>query len=61
VRLSTGARYTGDFTPARRHEADAGAVLLFHLDRLVGGMVPDQGSARAHGRLTGGASLVPAP
>jgi len=61
VRLSTGARYTGEFTPARRHEPDAGAVLLFHLDRLIGEMVPDQGSARAHGRLTGGASLVPAP
>jgi hypothetical protein len=61
VRLSTGARYTDAFTPNRRHEPDASTVLLFHLDRLVGDLVPDRGAAKAHGRLTGGAALSPAP
>ena len=61
VRLSTGARYQDNFTPARRHEPDATTVLLFHLDRLVGDRVPDHGSARAHGQLVGGAGLSAAP
>jgi len=61
VRLSTGARYAGDFTPARRHEPDAETVLLFHLDRLVGHAVPDHGSAKAHGTLTGETTLTTAP
>jgi len=61
VRLSTGARYQDDFTPARRHEPDADTVLLFHLDRLVGNAVPDQGPAQSHGGLSGQASLSPAP
>jgi hypothetical protein len=61
VRLSTGARYQETFTPARRHEPDASTVLLFHLDRLVGDLVPDHGTAKAHGRPVGEASLSPAP
>jgi len=36
-------------------------LLLFHFDRLLGDFLPDQGTARAHARLTGGAALEAAP
>ena len=61
VRLSTGARYRESFTPVRRHEPDEATVLLFHLDRTVGDILPDHGSAKAHGRPVGEAGLSPAP
>lgn len=61
VRLSTVARYTEDFSPARRHDPDASTVLLFHLDRALGSIIPDHGAAKAHGQLVGGATIAPAP
>lgn len=61
VRLSIGARYKDAFTPVRRHEPDDTTVLLFHLDRPIGDFIPDHGTARAHGRVTGGATLTTAP
>lgn len=61
VRLSAGARYSGSFTPVRRHAPDEAALLLFHFDRLIGDFLPDQGTARAHARLTGAATLDAAP
>jgi hypothetical protein len=36
VRLSTGARYSDDFSPQRRPEADANTLLLLHMDPMIG-------------------------
>ncbi len=57
VRLSTTARYTGDFEPARRFEPDAETVLLFHADGIIGPLLPDHSASRAHGRPTGDVGL----
>lgn len=61
VRLSSIARYSDSFTPERRHAPDAHTLLLFHLDRALGSIVPDHGTARAHGRIVGGSQFAPAP
>lgn len=61
VRLSKTARYTEPFTPVRRWEPDAETSLLYHFDRLVGGMVPDHAPSQAHGTLVGTAALQTAP
>ncbi len=61
VRLSQTARYTEAFTPARRHEPDADTVLLFHLDRLVGGLAPDHSTSQAHGTPVGATAVKAAP
>ena len=55
VRLSKGALYTADFTPARRFEPAENTVLLFHGDRLVGGQLPDRSRSHAHGTPVGAA------
>ncbi len=42
VRVSRGARYTGErFEPARRFETDADTLLLLHMDGTVGPWIPD--------------------
>lgn len=60
VRVSRCARCGGEsFEPARRHEPDADAVLLLHLDRAVGPFHPDHSPSAAHARATGPVELVP--
>jgi hypothetical protein len=61
VRLSKSARYTADFTPARRHEPDDQTVLLFHFDRLLAGFHPDHSSSQAHSRAVSPVAIAPAP
>lgn len=61
VRLSKTVRYTEAFSPECRWEPDEHTVLLYHLDRLVGGQVPDHSPSAVHGVPVGQASLQPAP
>ena len=58
ARLSTGARYTADFTPSLRHERDDATVFLFHGDRLLGPFVPSDSPGGLNGTLTGAVTLV---
>jgi hypothetical protein len=60
VRLSKGAVYGEDFTPARRLEPADNTVLLYHADRWVAGMLPDHSASRAHGEAVGKVTLRPA-
>ena len=53
VRLSSIARYTGTFEPSRHTTADEHTLLLFHLDREIGPLIPDSGPHRRHGAITG--------
>ena len=55
VRLSTVARYTKAFEPARRFEPDERTALLLHLDRDIGPATPDASRNRAHGTRVGNA------
>jgi hypothetical protein len=58
VRLSRVARYSGDsFAPSRRFEPDADTLLLLHLDRLVGPLLPDHSPHRRHVLPSGSASI----
>jgi len=59
VRLSRGARYTGEsFTPARRAEADADSVWAFNMDGELGRRVFDDRVEGAEARLSGGSAVV---
>jgi predicted phosphodiesterase len=58
-RLSTGVRYSEDFTPARRHQPDEATVLLHHFDRVVGPFLLDHSDSAANGRLGAASELVP--
>lgn len=61
VRLSTGARYTGEtFVPARRHAPDGDTFLLLHLDRAFGPLTPDAGPGRRHALARGRVAYEPA-
>ncbi len=48
VRVSSVARYTEEFTPARRFEPDAETHLLLHLDQTFGPWTPDASPRTAH-------------
>lgn len=61
VRLSDVARYTGDFVPQRRPEADEDTLLLLNLDGARGPWVFDESPGRGHPMLRGGATVAPAP
>ncbi|WP_226895104.1 LamG-like jellyroll fold domain-containing protein [Luteolibacter marinus] len=61
VRLSRGAVYQADFSPARRLDPGPDTVLLFHADRLVGGQIPDRSASHAHGIAVGNVALGNAP
>jgi hypothetical protein len=51
VRLSNVARYSGDsFQPRRRFTPDADTLLLLHLDRALGSVVPDHSPHHRHPR-----------
>ncbi|MCC9658090.1 metallophosphoesterase [Rhodopirellula sp. JC737] len=51
VRLTTGATYTVDFTPAKRFEPSEAARLLLHLDRNLGPYVLDHSPVAGKGTL----------
>ncbi len=58
VRLSRGARYTGErFTPARRHTADGETLLLLQNDGALGPWVFDSSPARQRLTLRSGARV----
>ena len=57
VRLSTGVRYTGDFTPSRRHQTDPSTVLLLNFDRQIGPFALDASPNRTSVILLGDAKV----
>ncbi len=61
VRISSGARYTGDsFTPARITAPDSTTLLWLPFDIPFGPWSADRSSHARHGRLLGRPTLVPA-
>jgi hypothetical protein len=58
VRISSVARYAGDFMPARKAQADADARLVLNMDVLLGNMAYDESPAAVHPTVKRG-SLVP--
>lgn len=61
VRLSRGARYTGErFTPLRRHTPDDATVLLLHMDGALGPWLFDASPAHRRTTLRGEAGIVAA-
>jgi len=61
VRLSSTARYTSPFTPAKQHATDADTVLLFPCDALVGPFLPSHTATAAYGLAESSATLSDAP
>lgn len=61
VRLSTGARYTSGFTPARRAAAEPNDLLLLNFDPQRAIWTFDESAARAHPRVRGSARIEAAP
>jgi hypothetical protein len=59
VRLSSVARYTAPFTPARQHERDADTLLLLHFDAESQGVFPDDSGREHHGWPVGDPVLSP--
>lgn len=58
LRLSSGARYTGDrFEPARDWTIDPETTLLIDMDRGIGPWVIDESTSAAHARVAGKATL----
>jgi len=55
VRISTVARYTNRFQPARRFDPDDHTALLLLLDQDIGPFTPDASDTGGHGLLIGGA------
>lgn len=57
VRVSTVARYSAEFTPARRFDADEHTQLLLHFDESYQGLYPDASGLHHHGLPIGTARL----
>ena len=53
LRLSNSARYSAEFIPAYRHEADSKTIALWHLDEGTGTQITDLVLGRI-GQLSGG-------
>lgn len=60
VRISSVARYTGDFIPAVRHVADEHTLALYHFDEPDGDVVQDSSGHNHHGTLIGETKRVKA-
>ena len=59
VRLSKGARYTGEeFSPSRRHTSDEDTLLLLHADAAMGPWLHDSSGHGAHPTLLGDARVL---
>jgi hypothetical protein len=68
IRFSKAARYTKDFTPAKRFETDADTVALYHCDEGVGDILKDSSGNNHHGKIVGakwmkadGSAIAPSP
>jgi len=53
VRLSSGNRYPGDFTPESELSSDESTIALWHLDEGGGSEAVDSGPSRLHGSIHG--------
>ena len=53
LRISTSARYTGDFTPVDRFEADDDTLALYHFDEGKGDVLHDSSGNGHHGKIFG--------
>ncbi|MBA4017129.1 MAG: hypothetical protein C0483_08155 [Pirellula sp.] len=53
VRFSNRVRYTADFTPPARHEADADTLALYHFDEGGGHELRDTSGNNRHGFVNG--------
>jgi serine/threonine protein kinase len=53
VRISNTARYTEDFTPAKRFEPDEHTVGLYHFDEGSGDVLKDSSGNNHHGKIVG--------
>lgn len=53
IRVSNTLRYTGPFTPPRRHSLDANTVALFHLDEGSGATATDSSTNALNATLVG--------
>lgn len=60
VRISDTARYSSNFTPARRLSSDLFTVGLWHLDEGVGTQAMDASGNGNHGTLMNGSTNTPA-
>ena len=60
VRLSKGAKYDSDFTPARRFSPEDDTLLLHHFDRRFGPFLLDHSVSSAKATLGSKSNLVPA-
>ena len=68
IRISKVARYTNDFTPAKRFEPDADTLALYHFDEGTGDVLTDSSGHGHHGKIVGakwvkadGTPLAPGP
>lgn len=61
IRLSSSARYTADFTPAKKLAPDDQSLLLFPCDALIGPFLPSNTPTAAYGLTEPAASLGEAP
>ncbi len=53
VRISKGARYNENFTPAPRFEADADTLAVYHFDEGQGEILKDSSGNNHHGKIVG--------
>jgi len=53
VRVSKVARYDKNFTPAKRFEADADTLALYHCDEGTGDVLRDSSGNNHHGKIVG--------
>jgi hypothetical protein len=53
IRISSSARYQGDFTPAARFEADKDTLALFHCDEGQGQKLIDSSGNNHHAKIVG--------
>ncbi|MBL8829321.1 MAG: SUMF1/EgtB/PvdO family nonheme iron enzyme [Planctomycetaceae bacterium] len=53
VRVSTKARFDGDYTPTERLAADADTLALYHFDEGTGDVLRDASGNNHHGKIVG--------
>ena len=53
IRISNVARYTKDFTPAKRFTTDKNTLALYHCDEGQGDVLKDSSGNNHHGRIVG--------
>lgn len=58
ARLSSTARYTGEFAPEAIHTRDDATVYLFHCDEALGPFLPSDSAGSSYGTFTGKPELI---